>query len=312
MWLKALIISFAVTAAFEPLLIPFLRKLKFGQTILDDGPVWHKNKQGTPTMGGIGFIMATIIGSMFFIKSTADAAALLCGTLFGAIGFVDDYIKVVKKQNQGFTAKQKFAAQTVLSLVYAVYMYLFADNGGVLVPFAGIRVNIGILYIPFVMLVLLATTNSANLTDGLDGLAAGVGATVALFFCTICIKTGATATGIISAALCGGLLGFLIYNAYPAKVFMGDTGSLFIGGIIAAVSVNAGLELFIIIGAFVFLFEALSVIIQVTVYKKTKKRVFKMAPVHHHFEKCGWKETKVVAVFCAITAVLCLIGYAAI
>lgn len=312
MWLKALIISFAVTAAFEPILIPFLHRLKFGQTILEDGPVWHKKKQGTPTMGGIGFILAVTVASMFFLRDAHDAIMLLCGVLFGLIGFFDDYIKVIKKHNQGFTAKQKFTLQTVVSLLYALYMYLFAGQTKTLVPFLGVRIDLGLLYVPFVMLVLLATTNSANLTDGLDGLASGVGATVALFFCAACTKTGFFGAGVVSAALCGGLLGFLIYNAYPAKVFMGDTGSLFIGGIIAAVAVRAGLELFIIISAFVFLFEALSVIIQVTVYKKTKKRVFKMAPIHHHFEKCGWKETKVVLVFCIVTALLCLLGYAAL
>ena len=171
----------------------------------------------------------------------------------------------------------------------------------------------GILYIPFVMLVLLATTNSANLTDGLDGLASSVGAVIAVFFCVACANmTMHTDGALISAALTGGLLGFLIYNAYPAKVFMGDTGSLFIGGIISAVAISAGMELFLIMSAFVFLFEALSVIIQVVSYKKTKKRVFKMAPVHHHFEMCGWKETKVVAVFSIVTAILCLISYLAI
>lgn len=313
MWIKACILSFVIAAAFEPILIPFLRRLKFGQTILEDGPTWHKSKQGIPTMGGIAFILSTIIGSLFFIHGNKGGGILLCGALFGLIGFIDDYIKVVKKHNQGLTAKQKFSLQTVVSLLYALYLYFNFSQTSTLIPFTGKYVNLGIFYIPFVMLVLLATTNSANLTDGLDGLASSVGAIVSLFFTVACLIIKGNGDGaVISAALTGGLLGFLIYNAHPAKVFMGDTGSLFIGGVIAAAAISAGLELFIIISAFVFLFEALSVIIQVLVYKKTKKRVFKMAPVHHHFEMCGWRETKVVMVFCAITVLLCVISYFAI
>lgn len=313
MWIKACIISFIITVLAEPLLIPFLRRLKFGQTILEDGPTWHGKKQGTPTMGGIAFILACVVSSLFFIRSEIGGAVLLCAVLFGAIGFLDDYIKVVKKQNKGLSAKQKFLLQTIVSLIFAVYIYFGAGQSETLLPFFGIKVNLGIFYIPFVMLVLLATTNSANLTDGLDGLAASIGAIVSLFFTAASLViSGSGDEAVLSAVLAGSLLGFLIYNAYPAKVFMGDTGSLFIGGMISAVSVSLGLEFFIIISAFIFLFEAMSVIIQVSVYKKTKKRVFKMAPVHHHFEMCGWKETKVVAVFSIVTALLCLISYFAL
>jgi len=313
MWIKACIISFIITAVCEPLLIPFLRKLKFGQTILEDGPSWHGKKQGTPTMGGIAFIFSTVIASLFFIKGEKGSAILLCGVLFGAIGFIDDYIKVVKKQNKGFSASQKFLAQIVVSLVYAVFLYIHFGQTATKIPFTDISLDLGTFYIPFVMLVLLATSNSSNLTDGLDGLAASVGSIIALFFAVALTVAGDhSEASAISGALAGGLLGFLIYNAYPAKVFMGDTGSLFIGGMIAAAAISAGLELFIIISAFIFLFEALSVIIQVSVYKKTKKRVFKMAPVHHHFEMCGWKETKVVAVFSLITLLLCVVCYIAL
>jgi len=313
MWIKACVISFIIAALTEPVLIPFLRRLKFGQTILEDGPSWHEKKQGTPTMGGIAFIIACVLSSLVFIRSALSGAVLLCAVLFGLIGFIDDYIKVIKKQNKGLSAKQKFLLQTVVSLLYAVYIYFFAGQSHTLIPFFGIKLNLGILYIPFVMLVLLATTNSANLTDGLDGLAASIGSIVALFFTAAAVfVSGNKEIAVLSGTLVGGLLGFLIYNAYPAKVFMGDTGSLFIGGMISAVSVALGLEFFIVISAFVFLFEAVSVIIQVSVYKKTKKRVFKMAPVHHHFEMCGWKETKVVAVFSLITAVLCLLAYLAL
>jgi len=264
-------------------------------------------------MGGIAFILACVVSSLFFIRSEIGGAVLLCAVLFGAIGFLDDYIKVVKKQNKGLSAKQKFLLQTIVSLIFAVYIYFGAGQSETLLPFFGIKVNLGIFYIPFVMLVLLATTNSANLTDGLDGLAASIGAIVSLFFTAASLViSGSGDEAVLSAVLAGSLLGFLIYNAYPAKVFMGDTGSLFIGGMISAVSVSLGLEFFIIISAFIFLFEAMSVIIQVSVYKKTKKRVFKMAPVHHHFEMCGWKETKVVAVFSIVTALLCLISYFAL
>ena len=264
-------------------------------------------------MGGIGFIAATVIASLFFVRDLRGGAILLCGVLFGVIGFIDDYIKVVKKRNKGFSAKQKFLAQTVVSLLYASFLYFSFGQTATKIPFTDISLNLGIFYIPFVMLVLLATTNSANLTDGLDGLAASVGSIISLFFALALATVSAQAeASAISGALTGGLLGFLIYNAYPAKVFMGDTGSLFIGGIISAVAISAGMELFIIISAFVFLFEALSVIIQVGVYKKTKKRVFKMAPVHHHFEMSGWKETKVVAVFSIVTLLLCAICYVAL
>ena len=313
MWIKSCIISFIIAAVCEPVLIPFLRRLKFGQTILEDGPTWHGKKQGTPTMGGIAFIVSVVVASLFFVRDIRGGAILLCGVLFGVIGFIDDYIKVVKKQNKGFSASQKFLAQTVVSFTYAIFLYLQFGQTQTRIPFTDVTFDLGIFYIPFVMLVLLATTNSANLTDGLDGLAASVGSIVSLFFAVALASLAGHSEGsVIAGALTGGLLGFLIYNAYPAKVFMGDTGSLFIGGMIAAVAISAGLELFIIVSAFVFLFEALSVIIQVGVYKKTKKRVFKMAPVHHHFEMCGWKETKVVALFSIITLILCTICYIAL
>lgn len=313
MWIKACIISFIITVLAEPVLIPFLRKLKFGQTILEDGPSWHGKKQGTPTMGGIAFILSTVAAVLIFEQNIKIGSILLCGVLFGLIGFTDDYIKVVKKQNKGFSPSQKFAAQTVVSFAYAMFLYCNFDRTQVALPFMDVNLDLGIFYVPFVMLVLLATSNSANLTDGLDGLAAGVGSIISLFFAVACsILAGNEDAGVAAGALAGGLLGFLIFNAYPAKVFMGDTGSLFIGGMISAVAISAGLEFFLIISAFVFLFEALSVIIQVAVFKKTKKRVFKMAPVHHHFELCGWKETKVVAVFCLITLALCTVSYFAL
>ena len=312
MWIKACVISFVIAAAVVPVLIPFLRKLKFGQTILEDGPTWHEKKQGTPTMGGMGFILSTVVASAIFIRDIRGIGIILCSVLFGVIGFIDDYIKVVKKRNKGFSAGQKFLAQTVVSLGYAIFLCFYLGQTTTKIPFTDITFDMGYGYIPFVMLVLLATTNSANLTDGLDGLASSIGTIIAVFFAVATAAMGVDSASTVSGALVGGLLGFLIYNAYPAKVFMGDTGSLFIGGAVAAVAISAGLEIFLIISAFVFLFEALSVIIQVTVYKKTKKRVFKMAPVHHHFEMCGWKETKVVLVFSLVTLVLCAVSYLAL
>ncbi len=309
MWIKACVISFVIAALTVPLLIPFLRKLKFGQTILEDGPSWHEKKQGTPTMGGMGFIFSSVVAALICVRDMRMGGILLCAVLFGLIGFVDDYIKVVKKRNKGFSASQKFLAQTVISLGYAIFLYLQFGQTETRIPFTGTSFDLGIFYIPFVMLVLLATTNSANLTDGLDGLASSVGAIVALFMALAAAALKDNSASVMSGALVGGLLGFLIYNAHPAKVFMGDTGSLFVGGAIAASAISTGLEIFIMISAFVFLFEALSVIIQVTVFKKTKKRVFKMAPVHHHFEMCGWKETKVVLVFSLVTVALCALSY---
>ncbi len=306
----ALIISFVVTAVFMPLLIPFLHKLKFGQSILEDGPVWHAKKQGTPTMGGLGMMLGVVCASLVFVHSLKGMAVVVCAALFGLVGFVDDYIKVVKKQNQGFTPSQKFAAQTAVSLAFALFLYFVQGQSSALVPF-GPRLSLGWVSIPFVMLVLLATSNSVNLTDGLDGLAASVTTVAALFFAIACAHWGEGDISAVMAAVVGAAVGFLIYNFYPAKVFMGDTGSLFLGGALgaAACAADPGLELFLIIGGFVFLFESLSVIIQVAVFKKTGKRVFKMTPIHHHFEMCGWKEPKVVFVFSAVTLVLCLICY---
>ncbi len=302
-------VSFVITAAVMPLLIPLLRRLKFGQSILEDGPVWHAKKQGTPTMGGIGIILGFVVSGLIFVRDMKALAVIAGAALFGCIGFVDDYIKVVKKHNQGLTPKQKFAAQILVSLAYALFIYFIAERSSTLIPFMGKEPDMGLFYIPFVMFVLLASSNSVNLTDGLDGLAASVTTVAALFFALACAYRGETGCAAVMAAAVGACVGFLIYNFYPAKVFMGDTGSLFLGGALGCAAVASGLELFLIIGGFVFLFETLSVIIQVAVFKKTGKRVFKMTPIHHHFEMCGWKEPKIVFVFSAVTAVLCAVAY---
>lgn len=314
-WSISLLAAFLITTVVTPLLIPFLRKLKFGQMILEDGPVWHAKKQGTPTMGGLSFILALTAGSMLVSRSEETLFVVITGLLFGAIGFIDDYIKVVKKRNKGFSPGAKFSCQTVAALGAAMYMYMGnSANKNMLaikIPFTDFAPSIGIMYIPFVMLVFLATVNSVNLTDGIDGLASSVSAACALFFLGAAIKLGFTGVSVALGAMIGGVLGFLIYNFFPAKVFMGDTGSLFLGGILSAAAVRMGLELSLIIAGFVFLSEAMSDIIQVVYYKKTKKRIFKMAPLHHHFEMCGWKETKIVFVFTSVTAVLgviCFLG----
>ena len=297
------------TAIIVPLLIPFLRRLKFGQSILEDGPSWHSQKQGTPTMGGIGMIVPVALAGVFCAGSLKGLAVAAGAVLFGLIGFVDDYIKVVKKHNQGFTPGQKFLCQAVVSLAFALFLYFREGQSETLIPFAGISLNLGLLYIPFAMLVLLATTNSVNLTDGLDGLAASVTVIAAAFFSVACAIRGDLDCSAIMFAVVGACLGFLLYNFYPARIFMGDTGSLFLGGALGCAAAASGLELFLIIGGFVFLFETLSVIIQVTVFKKTGKRVFKMTPIHHHFEMCGFKEPKIVFLFSAVTLLLCTAAY---
>ena len=276
-WGISLVVAFLITALVTPLLIPFLRKLKFGQMILEDGPTWHAKKQGTPTMGGLGFILALVVASLIVSRSEQTLFVVITGVLFGAIGFIDDYIKVVKKRNKGFSAGAKFSCQMVVSLGAALYMYLVNGENAltIRIPFTDFAPSIGILYVPFVMLVFLATVNSVNLTDGIDGLASSVSAVCALFFLAASVKLGYEGVAVAIAGMIGGVLGFLIYNFFPAKVFMGDTGSLFLGGILSAAAVRMGLELSLIIAGFVFLSEALSDIIQVTYYKKTKKRIFK-------------------------------------
>lgn len=337
--------AFVLAAVFGMIFIPMLRRLKFGQEIREAGPSWHKNKSGTPTMGGIIFIAAisvtvilcwcafnvfgaeTVFGGVNIKFS--QAAILLTALGFGAVGFIDDYIKVVKKRNLGLNEKQKFLAQAVVAVLFTIWAYFLSPmKSEIFIPFTDKTFNLGILYIPFVLFVMLGGVNSVNLTDGLDGLAASVTAVVSLFFCAVFMVATNLLTiygfraelltetyagsAFFAAALFGGLLGFLLYNKYPAKVFMGDTGSLFLGGAVSAMAVVLGNPLVLILVGFVYICETLSVIIQVTVYKKTGKRVFKMSPLHHHFEMCGWSERKVVAVFTLITVILCAVAYFAI
>ena len=304
-----LIIAFVLCIFVCPVLIPFLHRLKFGQTVRDDGPQTHLQKTGTPTMGGLAFLAAFVLAAIFMTPTHETIAVILVTIGFGLIGFIDDYIKVVKKRSLGLKPMQKIVGQLIICVLFMVYLNKSGVGTEIYIPFTGGKTwDLGILFIPFCIIAVLATVNGVNLTDGLDGLADGVTLIVCVFF-TMCAY--AAGNGIVTAggAMIGGLLAFLIFNAYPAKVFMGDTGSLALGGFIVACAFILKMPLFILIAGIIYVVETLSVAIQVTVYKKTKKRVFKMAPLHHHFELSGWSETKVVTLFYVITAIACLVAF---
>lgn len=303
-------IAFFITIILGPLTIPLLRRLKVGQSIRADGPQSHLSKSGTPTMGGLIMIVAILITTLTSGRLNRDLYIIIFSTLgFGLIGFIDDFIKVVLKRNLGLKAYQKLIGQITIAVLIAVYQSkISVFETQVLVPFVNTYIDLGILYVPFIAFVVVATTNSVNLTDGLDGLASGVTLIVASFFSLVAINWGYPSIAVFSAALTGACLGFLRFNAYPAKVFMGDTGSMALGGAIAAMAILMNLTLLIPLVGGIYFAEALSVIIQVTSFKLTGKRVFKMSPLHHHFELVGWKETKIVVVFWSITLVLCIIG----
>lgn len=315
--------AFIISMILGFVLIPVLRRLKFGQEIREEGPKWHAKKSGTPTMGGLIFITAVVASAaimylvgLFFgvdIPVGSNMVLLLCLSLvYGAIGFIDDYIKVILKRNLGLTAKQKFSLQLLAAIAFVCWAVYGEDVATVVkIPFVSVGFDIGIWFIPFTVLVILATVNSVNLTDGLDGLATCVTCVVALFFMLFTKYSDFpnTVVALFAAILLGSLLGFLIFNKYPAKVFMGDTGSLFLGGAVCGMAVLTEQPLMLLVVGFVYVMESLSVILQVISYKTTGKRIFKMSPIHHHFEMCGWKETKVVAVFTAVTAVLCTLMY---
>ncbi len=317
-----LVLAFAITALAGPVFIPWLRKLKFGQEIREEGPAWHQKKSGTPTMGGLMFILGTTVAvlSSYFITAlsaegnSSNAAKawimLVVAVGFGAIGFADDFIKVVKKRNLGFRALPKFLLQIGLTLGYLAALILMGElSPQIIIPFFDITLNMPMwLYIVFVIFVMTGTVNAVNLTDGLDGLATSVTIPVILFFAMSAYGTGEMGIFSFGASVAGGLLGFLIYNKYPAKVFMGDTGSLFLGGAVVAAAVALKMHLYLVIAGFIYFAEALSVILQVASFKLTGKRIFKMSPIHHHFEMCGWKEVKIVLVFTAVSIVLCAVS----
>lgn len=309
------ILSFAISAAAGPVIIPILRKLKVGQTVRDDGPQTHLKKNGTPTMGGVIFLLGVLITSLLYAGRYPKVVPVLFVTVgFGIVGFLDDYIKVVLKRSEGLTPAQKMAGQIVITAIFAYYMVKISDVGlEMLIPFSsGKYLDLGILSVPLIFFVVIGTVNGTNFTDGLDGLASSVTVMVAVFFSVVAIGTNAGIAP-VTCAVAGGLMGFLLFNVYPASVFMGDTGSLALGGFVASAAYMMKLPLFIPIVGLIYLVEVLSVIIQVGYFKATHgKRFFKMAPIHHHFEKCGWSETRVVAVFSIITALCCLLALAAL
>lgn len=305
------LISFALSLLMGPVVIPFLRKLKMGQTERADGVQSHLKKAGTPTMGGVIILGSVVITSLFYVKSSPNIIPILFLTIgFGLIGFLDDYLKVVMKRSDGLYPKQKMALQIVVTAVFAYYIIRVAKIPlTLLIPFSGGKYwDIGWLAIVLLFVAVIGTVNGTNFTDGLDGLASSVTVLVATFFTVVAIGTESGVEP-ITCAVVGALLGFLLFNVYPASVFMGDTGSLALGGFVAGTAYIMQMPLFIVIVGLIYLVEVASVMIQVAYFKKTGgKRFFKMAPIHHHFELCGWSETKVVAVFSIITAILCLIA----
>ena len=305
------IISFGIAALLGPVLIPVLHKLKFGQEIREIGPSWHKKKSGTPTMGGFIFIISAIVTTLVFVRSTEVLLILLFSLIFGLIGFIDDFIKVILKRNLGLTEKQKSLLQILAALVFVFVslQYGFADTS-ISIPFVNTTLKLPYyIYIPFALFVIVGATNSVNLTDGVDGLASFVTVVVCAFFALCSYKMGRVDITGFCVINMAAILGFLIYNIHPAKVFMGDTGSLYLGGVVCFTSIILKLPLILIIAGGVYVLETLSVIIQVTSFKLTGKRVFKMSPIHHHFEMCGWSEKKIVTVATLATVILCMISY---
>ena len=313
--IRVIIVSFLIALFLGPVVIPILKRLKVGQSIREEGPKSHFGKTGTPTMGGVIIIFAILIAVLTSRLFKAEVWAVIFFMLgFGAIGFIDDYIKVVLKRNLGLRAYQKIIGQLIFSVLLAWYGSKYSAMGTTLIiPYVNIHIDLGVLYIPFITFFTVGMVNAVNLTDGLDGLNTGVTLIVMAAFSLIAnslIEENKIYEGIslVSAAVSGACLGFLKHNANPAKVFMGDTGSLALGGAVAAVAVLSNTVLFIPIIGGIYFAEALSVIIQVLHYKRTKRRIFKMAPIHHHFEMCGWKETKVVGAFWIVTVILAFIG----
>ena len=318
----AALAGFLIAALLGKVLIPVLHRLKFGQTIREEGPAWHRAKQGTPTMGGMLFIigslaaalLAIIAGQFLLPVKVFSGPSLTLTKLFGgmllalccgAIGFVDDYIKVVKKRNLGLTASQKLFAQLLVAAGYAISLYM-AGGSRFYIPFFGL-VDWGIWFVPFCMFVVVAMTNATNLTDGIDGLCGTVSFVATLFFLVLAGMLEYVGQGLLAAAFAGSLAGFLVWNLHPAKVFMGDTGSLFIGGLLCALAFGINQPFLLVPVGVVYIAENLSVLLQVGYFKLTHgKRLFKMAPLHHHFEMCGWSEAKIVTVFSLVTLLGCI------
>ena len=322
----AAVVAFAGTAVLGKFMIPWLHKLKFGQTILDIGPSWHKNKQGTPTMGGITFIISICLACILGLVMNAGAdnflmisgetqtklwAGLIMALLFGLIGFADDYIKVVKKRNLGLTIVQKTVVQVLVCAGYLVSLYLsMGKDPYMVIPFYG-NVRLGFWFWILGGCVLYGAINAVNFTDGIDGLCSSVTVTCAFGFIVVAVLNKVFGMGILAAALIGGCAGFLVWNKHPAKVFMGDTGSMFLGGMVVALAYAIDAPWILLFLGLIYVVEALSDVIQIGYFKLTHgKRIFKMAPIHHHFEMSGWSENKIVTVFSIVNLVGCAIGIA--
>jgi phospho-N-acetylmuramoyl-pentapeptide-transferase len=314
------VLAFAVTFLLSlitgPVVIPMLRRLKFGQTIRDDGPATHLKKMGIPTIGGLIFILPMILVTLYFAPKVPEIVPLLLVTLgFSAIGLVDDLIKVIKKNKDGLNPRQKTAGQFLVSTAFAFYVAFTPSLGtGMIIPFLGVDAVVELpiwLFIPLIIATMYLIVNSVNFTDGVDGLAAGVTLIVTVFFTIVAmVRNEWDVVKLLCSITAGGCLGFLAFNSYPAKVIMGDTGSMALGGVVGAAAVVMKMPWILLVVGAIYAVESLSVFIQVTSFKMRGKRVFKMAPLHHHFELSGWKETKVVTVFWLITVILCLIGFA--
>ena len=308
------LISFLIVVILGPIFIPMLTKFKFGQTVRDDGPKTHLAKNGTPTMGGILMIVAILITGLTRSKVGPDMViGLICIFGFGLIGFIDDFIIIKKRRSLGLKPWQKIVMQFGLALYVANYQYtVSASAPQLMVPFTDIAINLGPLYVPIMIFVIVGTVNAVNLTDGVDGLSTSVTTIIISCLVVIASKLGITEIITFGSIVCGANLAFLMFNLNPAKVFMGDTGSLLLGGIIASMSLYMKIPLLLLVIALIPVLETLSVILQVAYFKKTGHRMFKMAPLHHHFELSGWRENKVVSVFSLITLILCVIGLAII
>lgn len=323
--LVAAVVAFVISAVIGKFLVPALRRWKAGQSIKEDGPTWHMSKQGTPTMGGLMFILATIIvvlvvnGPAILSGDWTSVIVLVFALVFGAIGFLDDYAKIKKKENTGLTAGQKFLLQLAAAILFIVLLRkcgILSPN--LYVPFFGVELHLPwVVYLIFAVLVITGAVNAVNITDGLDGLASSVTLPVCAFFAAAFgwawvkwQQSGTAGMAVFAAALFGGLVGFLVYNHYPAKVFMGDTGSLFLGGAVCGMAFALDMPLILILVGIIYIIETLSDIIQVTYFKATHgKRIFRMAPLHHHLEMGGWNEKKVVFVFASISLVFCILAF---
>lgn len=317
--IMSMALTFALSLIIAPLILPWLRNIKFGQSILEIGPSWHKSKQGTPTAGGIIFIIPILVITLILSvgrmpgKDNRLIFAILFILACAAIGFADDFIKIIRKHNQGFTVRQKTILLAGAITVYIAAMYFLGYiSTDIYIPFVNTRVHLGYFYFIIMIPFVFFFVNSVNLTDGLDGLATSVTIPYVISFVIIAYVYNAAGIGntglaVLASSSVGGLLAFLIYNFHPAKVFMGDTGSLFLGGLVAALALSYDIPYFIILGGIVYLIEGLSVVMQVIYFKLTHgKRIFKMTPIHHHFEMCDWSEVKIVIVFAAVSALACI------